>query len=216
MKKKLFPQRLTDITIALYRFMCRGFGKKVPKPYYGNFCGPFWTVFFTYFVPVLTLFVLMAVVARFLLGQRRGEIMGSKVVSSSSWMVATKTRAAMGSAMLWGLAAIPIVLFWSIAWPVLAGVGAVIGLLLLLVAIIMALNWLDDRGNLDFLANFSDKISGFWNALPKPVRWTIIGILAVAFSPVILAFAVVIGLIYGAYFFYENACPIVRESYSSS
>jgi hypothetical protein len=208
MKDKLLPQWMIDLTIVLYRFMCAGFGKKVPKPYFGNFCGPFWAVFFTYLVPILTPFVMLAIVVRLLFGKGRGEAMGNVVVLSGSQVVATKTRASISGALMLGLLAIPIVLFWAIAWMVLAWVGAIALVIVLLVALIL----LSDAGKLDFFGNFFNDIRNFWDGLPRIVRWPLIGIFLTAFSPVILAFAIVIGLVMGIAFLYENYCPLVRES----
>lgn len=208
MKEKMLPQWLVNMIIVLYRFMCSGFGKKVPKPYYGNFCGPFWAVFFTYLVPILTPFVIAAVVVRILFGKGRGEAVGSVVVSSGSWAVATKTRSAVNGLILLVLIIIPIVLFWENAWRVLAAMGAFLGI----GALFFALLWLTNTGRLDFFASFCGKVENFWDGLPKPARWGLIGIGVVITSPAILALALIVGLIYGIGFVYENYCPLVRES----
>lgn len=204
MKDKLLPQFLINVTIVLYRFMCRGFGKEVPKPYYGNFCGLFWAVFFTYIIPVLTPFILVATVIRLLFGKQRGEKIGNAIVASGSQIVATKTRSSITGVIIVALLAIPIVLFWAIAWPILS----VIGLVIVIFALLVALATL----GYSVFDSFFNKVEDFWNSLPKLVRWTLIGILLVASSPAILAFALVIGACYGAYLLYKNGCPLVQES----
>jgi len=211
-KDFLLPQWMINITIVLYRFMCRGFGKEIHKPYYGNFCGPFWAVFFTYLVPVLTPFVILAVVVRLLFGKGRGERMGNAVVSSGSQIVATKTRSSITGVIIVALLAIPTVLFWAIAWKILMGIGIVLAVIVVLIILIVACVVLNDSGKFDFLKDFSYNIQTFWDNLPEWVHWTLAGILLVALSPAILACGIVIGVCYAAYLLYENGCPLIQES----
>lgn len=171
MKERMLPQSLVNITVALYRFMAKGFGKDVPKPYRGNFCGVFWAVFFTYVVPILAPFVLLAVAVRLIFGKRRGEKLGNKVISFPPNMVATKTRATATGIVIIGLLAIPAVLFWAIAWKILAGIGVVFIALALYIGLLIAMRAASDRWKLqDFLYNLADNIEEFWDRLPKAMR----------------------------------------------
>jgi len=207
MKERLLPQWFIDVVISLYRFTAAGFGQKVPKPYWGNFCGPFCFVFFTYAVPVLAPFVLLAVGIRLLFGKSRGEKMGHVAISAAGQLVATKMRvSALGFVVAGAIVALS-VLYWEIAWHFWVVIGFVVGLAIIVYGAVFALTVLEQRGTLE---SFDAKITKFWHHLPKALRWGLIGICAIVVSPMILIWLVIFGFTLA----YNKYCPLVRESSS--
>lgn len=124
-------------------------------------------------------------------------------------MVATKLRSGLIGLILLGSLTVPIVLYWAIAWKVLWVVGIILGVGVLYIALLGILTWLDHEWKLD---RFGDKVIRCWDHVPKQIRWMLIGIVLGASSPVILALALIAGLLYGITFVYKNYCPLVRES----